>query len=228
MYVCINMLVVYLLSHAQLLATPWTVACQAPCPMDFLGKNIGVGYHLLLQGIFPIQGLNLGLLHCRQIFHQLNYQELFLEEGMAMYSSILAWRIPIDREAWRTSVHGVAKSQTWLRSYVCMCVRVHTHTHSFYILSNMVYHLNIVPCAIQWNLVLFFFFLLFPAHNSFPTSSGTDAILLGVRIFILQFISFWWGCQQLHFKSNLLTQGHSPSIVTCRQWLAYGCDLKKG
>ena len=35
-----------------------------------------------------------------------------LEEGMATYSSILAWRIPIDRGAWWAIVHGVAKSQT--------------------------------------------------------------------------------------------------------------------
>ena len=30
-----------------------------------------------------------------------------LEEGMATHSSILAWRICIDREAWRVTVHGV-------------------------------------------------------------------------------------------------------------------------
>ena len=35
-----------------------------------------------------------------------------LEEGMATLSSILAWRIPIDRGAWGATVHGVAKSQT--------------------------------------------------------------------------------------------------------------------
>ena len=39
-----------------------------------------------------------------------------LEEGMATRSSILAWRIPMDRGAWRPAVHGVAKSQTWLRT----------------------------------------------------------------------------------------------------------------
>ena len=35
-----------------------------------------------------------------------------LEEGMAIHSSILAWRIPVNREAWQVTVHGVAKSQT--------------------------------------------------------------------------------------------------------------------
>ena len=28
------------------------------------------------------------------------------------HSSILAWRIPVDREAWWTTVYGVTKSQT--------------------------------------------------------------------------------------------------------------------
>ena len=34
-----------------------------------------------------------------------------LEEGMASYSSIIAWRIPMDR-AWWATVLGVTKSQT--------------------------------------------------------------------------------------------------------------------
>ena len=37
-----------------------------------------------------------------------------LEEGMAIHSSILAWRIPMDRGAWWDTVHGVSKSQTGL------------------------------------------------------------------------------------------------------------------
>ena len=36
-----------------------------------------------------------------------------LEEGMATHSSILAWRIPMDRGAW-WAAHGVAESQTRL------------------------------------------------------------------------------------------------------------------
>ena len=35
-----------------------------------------------------------------------------MEEGMATHPSILAWRIPMDREAWRAVIHGVAKSRT--------------------------------------------------------------------------------------------------------------------
>ena len=41
---------------------------------DSPGKNTGVGCHALLQGIFPIQGSNPGLLHYRQILYHLSYQ----------------------------------------------------------------------------------------------------------------------------------------------------------
>ena len=37
-----------------------------------------------------------------------------LEEGMTTHSSILTWRIPMDRGAWRAAVHRVAKSRTQL------------------------------------------------------------------------------------------------------------------
>ena len=39
-------------------------------------------------------------------------QEDPLEEGIATHSSILAWRIPMDREAWWAMVHRVAQSDT--------------------------------------------------------------------------------------------------------------------
>ena len=37
-----------------------------------------------------------------------------LEAEMATHSSILAWRIPMDRGAWWATIHGVTKSQTQL------------------------------------------------------------------------------------------------------------------
>ena len=48
--------------------------CQFLSPWDFPGKNTGEGCHFLLQGIFPTQRSNLGLLYCRQILYHLSYQ----------------------------------------------------------------------------------------------------------------------------------------------------------
>ena len=60
--------------------------CPTPCnPMDYSlpdssvhgdspGKNTGVGSPALLQEIYPTQGLNTGLLHCRWILYHLSHQ----------------------------------------------------------------------------------------------------------------------------------------------------------
>ena len=44
------------------------------CLWNSSGKNTGVGSHSFLQGIFSIKGLNLCLLHCRQILYSLSQQ----------------------------------------------------------------------------------------------------------------------------------------------------------
>ena len=44
-----------------------------------------------------------------------------LEAGMATHSSILAWRIPWTRAAWRATVHEVTMSQTQLSANACKC-----------------------------------------------------------------------------------------------------------
>ena len=51
----------------------------------------------------------------------LNWEDS-LEEGMATHSSILAWRIPMDRGASQATVHRVTKSWSWLRQ-LSMIVR---------------------------------------------------------------------------------------------------------
>ena len=70
-------------------------------------------------------------------------QEDPLEEVMATHSSILAWRILMDREAWRATVHSVTESDRTKRlstaqhiqvyTYICVCVYVwmcvYTHTY---------------------------------------------------------------------------------------------------
>ena len=58
--------------HSSILA--WrqrSLAGYSPCNP---GQSPGVGSRSLLQGIFPIQGSNPGLPHCREILHQVSYQ----------------------------------------------------------------------------------------------------------------------------------------------------------
>ena len=83
-----------------------------------------MGIHFLLQGIFPTQGSNPGLLHCRQILNHLSHQggpflnrciylyltaSGFSEKAMAPYSSTLALKIPWMEEPGRLQSIG------WLR-----------------------------------------------------------------------------------------------------------------
>ena len=62
----------------QLYPTLWDpMDCSSPGSSvhgNSPGKNTGVGCHALLQGIFPTQGLNPGLLHCRWILYCLSHQ----------------------------------------------------------------------------------------------------------------------------------------------------------
>ena len=53
-------------------------------PYDFPSKSTGVGCHLLLQGIFPTQGSNPGLLYCRQTLYPLSHQG-------SIATSIIQW-----------------------------------------------------------------------------------------------------------------------------------------
>ena len=67
------------LSHARLFVTPWIVACTKLLrPWDFQGKSAGVSCQFLLQEIFPTQGSNSGLSHCRQMLYCLSHQERWI------------------------------------------------------------------------------------------------------------------------------------------------------
>ena len=52
----------------------WAIAYQAPPSMGFSRQDYWRGLPFLLQGIFPTQGLNPGLLHCRQTLYDLSHQ----------------------------------------------------------------------------------------------------------------------------------------------------------
>ena len=51
-----------------------TLCNPMDCPWNSPGQNTGVGSLSLLQRIFPTQGLNPGLLHCRWILYQLSHK----------------------------------------------------------------------------------------------------------------------------------------------------------
>ena len=62
-------------------------------PWNSVGQNTGMGSLSLLQGIFPIQGSNPGLLHCRQILSQ-----LYQHAEMILYQNpVLGYNLKNDR-----------------------------------------------------------------------------------------------------------------------------------
>ena len=70
----VNKAEVKLLSCVRLFATHGLYPIRLLRPWDFQGKSAGVDCHFLLQGIFPTQDSNHGLLHCRQMLYRLSHQ----------------------------------------------------------------------------------------------------------------------------------------------------------
>ena len=81
--VCVQEDILHVPAKVEVLVTQ---LCQTLCdPLDcsppgsfihgiLQTRNTGVGSHSLFQGIFLIQALNLGLLHCREILYSLGHQ----------------------------------------------------------------------------------------------------------------------------------------------------------
>ena len=83
-----------LLSCVWLFATPWTIqSVELYSPRNSPDQNSGVGCLSLLQGIFPTQGSNPGLPHCRWILYQLNHKgsPRILERAAYPFSSGSSW-----------------------------------------------------------------------------------------------------------------------------------------
>ena len=62
------------LSPVWLFATPWTIASQIPLSMGFSRQEYWSVLQFPSQEIFSTQGLNPGLLHCKQILYLLSHQ----------------------------------------------------------------------------------------------------------------------------------------------------------
>ena len=64
----------YMLSHAWLFGTPWTIARQAPLSMEFFRQEYCRGKSFPSPGDLPNPGIEFCLLHCRQILYRLSHQ----------------------------------------------------------------------------------------------------------------------------------------------------------
>ena len=88
---------------------------------DFPGNSTGVDCHFLLQGIFPTQGSNLGLLHCRQTLYHLSHQG---SRGSPCvihpYSSLCSPFIPLMIPAPRPSFPSDCTPHTILQDHDCL------------------------------------------------------------------------------------------------------------
>ena len=100
------------LSHGQLFATPWTIARQVPLSMVFSKQDTEVGWHFLLQGIFPNQGSNRHLLHCGQILYHWAMDPILWTPDV---KSRFTGKDPDTREDWRQKSRGWQKMR-WLDS----------------------------------------------------------------------------------------------------------------
>ena len=79
-----------------LLQPCWLQPARLLCPSDSPGKNTGVGCHVLLQGIFPTQGLNLWHLYWQEATLPLSHQEksflpLFCFFNDVIYMNYCVW-----------------------------------------------------------------------------------------------------------------------------------------
>ena len=91
-------------------------ACNAgdPSSIPGLGRTPGegIGYPLQYSRASLVAQTAKNLLAMQDTWVRSLGWDNPLEEGMTTHSSILAWRILMDRGAWQATVHGVAKSWT--------------------------------------------------------------------------------------------------------------------
>ena len=136
------------------------------CPWDCPGKNTGVGSHFHLQGIFPTQGLNLGLLHCRQIlFCWSTRKDQFL-------ISCYIYRIKNSRSIEDYTVKEISVTeQTTCVIFSCVplwCFKKYAQTH-FYVCYVYVCFLSLLFKVNYWHSSFLFFMSAAAVAKSFQS-----------------------------------------------------------
>ena len=92
-------------SHVRLFVIPWTVACQALLSVGFSRQEYWSGCHFLFQGIFPTQGSNLQLLHCKQFLYHMSHLLLLLLSRFSLSDSVRPqrWQCPRLPRPWNSA-----------------------------------------------------------------------------------------------------------------------------
>ena len=115
-----------MLSHFSLVwlfVTLWTIACQASLSMRFSRQEYWSGYHFLLQGIFPTQGLNLRLNWTLNLEPWLNLDWIELALAGRFFTTSATCKLqmyhvcvlcptvcdPMDCNLSSSSVHGISQ-----------------------------------------------------------------------------------------------------------------------
>jgi len=111
-------------SHVWLFVTSWT---RLLCPWNSLDQNTGEGSHSLCQGIFPRQGSNSGLPHCKMILYHLNHQEspetLYLTQILFSYILFQVLGYPIKR-LWEALLNPSLET-SWSHFQLIICLFIY-------------------------------------------------------------------------------------------------------
>ena len=127
-YICLFIYVcIYLHTHTHTLSLPLSLslslssagkesACNVGDPSSIPGSGRapeeGMGYPLQYSWVSLVAQMVKNLPTMLETWVRSLGWEDPLEEGMATYSHILAWRIPMDREVWWATVFGISESDT--------------------------------------------------------------------------------------------------------------------
>ena len=125
------------LSHVRLFATSWIIAHQAPLSVEFSRQAYWSGLPFPSPGIFPTQGLNLGLLHCRQIIYHLSHRESLLNSNINLEMSDTS-----NADSFTSRLHIDCK-----RAKLCTHIHFTTLFIDYQIISDLVSYTNHWPDA---------------------------------------------------------------------------------
>ena len=192
------------LSRVRLFATPWTF-----CPWDFPGNSTGVDCCFLLQGIFPAQGLNLGLLVDRHFTIWATREVLCEEEWVVFQSSQLL--SPDDEVPTALSLRFITQRPWEWHSELQRCV-IPNHLSSLLprhyscftseIFKPKIRNPNLmlvaVLCSITlWRHCIFFFFLT--DWRFMAALHQTSLLVPFFQQHMLTLCHFWYSCNIADF-----------------------------